>query len=75
MPKRGHIPERTCVACRKKFFKFDLCRFVRDDHHFIFDEGGILPGRGAYLCKNCFEKRDIQKIQTKLKKALGLGGK
>ncbi|MEZ0344003.1 MAG: DUF448 domain-containing protein [Caldimicrobium sp.] len=70
MPKKGHIPERTCVACRIKAPKWDLIRFVAKEGEVILDERGIFPGRGAYLCKNCLPKRTQPKILKKLKKAL-----
>ncbi|MFN3567773.1 MAG: YlxR family protein [Caldimicrobium sp.] len=74
MPKKGHQPERTCVACRKKTLKKELFRFVAIDGIIILDEKGSLPGRGAYLCKECFSKKDLPKIKHKLKKALKIGG-
>ncbi|MFN4197166.1 MAG: YlxR family protein [Caldimicrobium sp.] len=70
MPKKGHQPERTCVACRKKTLKKELFRFVVKEGSIVLDEKGTLPGRGAYLCKECFPKKDLPKIKTKLKKAL-----
>lgn len=72
MSKKGHLPERTCVSCRKKIFKAELYRFVIKEGEIILDEKGNLPGRGAYLCKECFFQRDFPKIQLKLKKALKL---
>ena len=53
-----HIPQRTCVACRKGRPKRELVRVVR-----IFDGGvevdtnGRKAGRGAYLCRarQCWE--------------------
>jgi predicted RNA-binding protein YlxR (DUF448 family) len=55
---------RTCLVCRKKAQKFELCRFVRAvDGEICFDEKGTLESRGAWLCadKACvlkaFQKR------------------
>jgi len=53
-----HIPQRTCVACRKVRPKRELVRLVR-----IFDGGvevdtnGRKAARGAYLCRTreCWE--------------------
>ncbi|MFN3505198.1 MAG: YlxR family protein [Caldimicrobium sp.] len=73
MPIKGHKPERTCVACRKKTLKKELFRFVAKEGLIVFDERGILLGRGAYLCKECFFKKDLPKIKNKLKKALKIG--
>ncbi|MFN4132503.1 MAG: YlxR family protein [Caldimicrobium sp.] len=72
MAKNTHLPERTCVSCRKKTFKAELFRFVVKEGNIIFDEKGNLPGRGAYLCGECFPLRNLPKIQNKLKKALRL---
>lgn len=75
MPKKGHIPERTCVACRTKAPKWELVRFVVKDREVFLDERAILPGRGAYLCKNCLPKKDQPKILRKLKRALRISEK
>jgi predicted RNA-binding protein YlxR (DUF448 family) len=58
-PKRRHIPQRTCVACREVKDKRDLIRIVRTpEHRIIVDETGKAHGRGAYLCKqlSCWQK-------------------
>ena len=59
------IPERTCIACRKKKPKWELIRIVRTpDGNIEIDRRGKKSGRGAYLCKDeaCWrevlEKRD-----------------
>lgn len=53
-----HIPQRTCIACRKTTAKRELVRLV------YLGEGGVdvdvtgkKSGRGAYLCPNrgCWE--------------------
>lgn len=49
MPK--HIPERSCVACRKVRAKRHLVRLVRmPDGTVEVDTSWRKPGRGAYLC-------------------------
>lgn len=53
MGSKGHVPERSCVACHKKQAKRDLIRLVRTpDGEVQVDPSGKLSGRGAYLCKN-----------------------
>lgn len=57
MPKK--IPMRQCVACREKKEKSELARVVRTpDGRVLYDAGGKLSGRGAYVCHNinCLEK-------------------
>jgi len=55
MAKSGrHLPQRTCIACRKASEKRGLIRLVRAaDGRILVDAGGKLPGRGAYLCRDC----------------------
>jgi len=53
-----HIPQRTCVACRKVKAKRELIRLVRiSDESVEVDIGGKKTGRGAYLCRaqECWE--------------------
>lgn len=46
-----HIPQRTCVACRKVKAKRELIRLVRTlDGNIDIDSNGKKVGRGAYLC-------------------------
>ncbi|MDQ4149893.1 MAG: YlxR family protein [Actinomycetota bacterium] len=45
--------ERSCCACRTRRPKQELIRFTRDDRGaIVFDPGGKLPGRGAYVCRS-----------------------
>ena len=53
-----HIPQRTCVACRKTSSKRELVRLVRiSDGSVEVDATGKRAGRGAYLCptQQCWE--------------------
>ena len=53
-----HIPQRTCVACRKVKAKQELIRLVRtSDRSVEIDISGKKAGRGAYLCRarECWE--------------------
>ncbi len=51
MPRKRHIPERTCVACGDKKPKTDLVRLARSPHGRVsVDPIGRAPGRGAYVC-------------------------
>ena len=53
-----HIPQRTCVACRKAGAKRELIRLVRiSDGGVEVDTDGRKAGRGAYLCRarECWE--------------------
>ena len=48
-----HIPQRTCVGCRKVQGKRQLVRVVRQaDGHVRLDATGKAPGRGAYVHAN-----------------------
>jgi predicted RNA-binding protein YlxR (DUF448 family) len=47
--KAKHVPQRTCIACRKVAGKRSLMRLVRTEEGVEVDASGKLPGRGAYL--------------------------
>lgn len=49
--KSKHIPQRSCVACRRSDAKRQLIRVVRDgEGRVAVDPTGRRNGRGAYLC-------------------------
>ncbi|MEZ4555273.1 MAG: YlxR family protein [Caldilineaceae bacterium] len=48
-PRRKHVPQRTCIACRQVGGKRALIRLVRTDEGVQVDATGKLAGRGAYL--------------------------
>jgi len=53
-----HIPQRTCVACRRVRPKQELIRLVRSSSGKVeVDTGGKEIGRGSYLCQaqECWE--------------------
>jgi len=53
-----HVPQRTCLACRKVKPKQELVRLVRtNDGRIEVDTGGEKTGRGTYLCRlpECWE--------------------
>jgi len=53
-----HMPQRTCVACRKVRPKRQLIRLVCCPKGGIeVDTSGRMAGRGAYLCRaqQCWE--------------------
>jgi uncharacterized protein len=50
-PRQKHIPQRTCIACRKVDPKRALFRLVRTENGgVVIDTTGKQAGRGAYLC-------------------------
>ncbi len=74
MPNRsshaGHVPQRTCVACRKKANKESFLRMVVLDRNLYFDLTAKLPRRGFYVCDDnqCLAKLDNW-LKKKLRKA------
>jgi len=56
MPNRnshaGHIPERTCVVCRKKRAQAEMLGFFIMREGIVFDPGNAVQRRKAYLCRN-----------------------
>lgn len=59
-PRRPkHIPQRSCIVCRRKVDKRQLTRIVRTaEAGVLVDPTGKLNGRGAYVCDQivCWEK-------------------
>ncbi|HEV3232981.1 MAG TPA: YlxR family protein [Candidatus Dormibacteraeota bacterium] len=52
MTNKGHLPTRTCVACRTSKPKRELVRVVRTAEGEVrVDSSGKLNGRGAYICR------------------------
>jgi len=51
-PKPKHVPQRTCVACRKVAGKRSLIRIVRSEAGVAVDPSSKRAGRGAYLHPN-----------------------
>lgn len=70
MPKKGHIPERTCIVCRKKLPKKELLRFCVKDNQIVLDKTQKEGGRGAYFCSKCISKIKNLKVRRKLFYAL-----
>ncbi len=57
-PRPKHVPQRTCVACRRTDNKRGLVRVVRlADNRVAVDPTGKKAGRGAYVCaqQECWE--------------------
>lgn len=57
--RRKHIPQRTCVVCRRTMDKRDLVRIVNSpEEGVVVDPTGKRNGRGAYLCHqaSCWER-------------------
>lgn len=44
--------QRTCIGCRAVREKSELIRFVERGGALRPDPSAVLPGRGAYLCRN-----------------------
>jgi predicted RNA-binding protein YlxR (DUF448 family) len=68
-----HIPQRTCIGCRRVQAKRELMRIVRTpDGRVVADPTGKLNGRGTYVHKTreCFEQ--VVNAPGKLQHALKL---
>jgi predicted RNA-binding protein YlxR (DUF448 family) len=59
-PRRTkHVPQRSCIVCRRKVDKRQLTRIVRTvDEGVLVDPTGKRNGRGAYVCEQpvCWQK-------------------
>lgn len=47
-----YIPHRKCVGCQKIKPKHQLLRIAKNSNGIFIDIKQVLPGRGAYLCKD-----------------------
>lgn len=55
---RSEVPERTCLACRRRRPKSELIRIVRSPSGDVeVDPAGTAEGRGAYVCQDDQECR------------------
>lgn len=70
-PRPKHVPQRTCVACRRKDAKRDYVRLVRTPEGTVeVDPTGKRNGRGAYLCpkRSCwYAALDTRAIEQALR--------
>jgi predicted RNA-binding protein YlxR (DUF448 family) len=57
-----HVPQRSCIACRKTAPKKELVRIVAGPEGVMVDETGKKKGRGAYICP------ELDCLQAALKK-------
>jgi predicted RNA-binding protein YlxR (DUF448 family) len=44
-----HVPQRTCVGCRRRAGKLQLLRIARSGGSLTVDVSASAPGRGAYV--------------------------
>lgn len=70
-----HLPQRTCVSCRRTATKRELVRITRSPEGPVaVDTTGKKAGRGAYLCRDaaCWES-GIKKgrLEAALKAQIG----
>ena len=72
-----HIPQRTCVVCRRKRDKGELIRIVKgSDGTIVLDTDGKAQGRGAYICSDgdCAERAVSKRLLNRAFKANIDGG-
>lgn len=63
-------PQRTCIGCRAVMGRSALLRYVSQDGALMSDPAGLLPGRGAYLCRNEACLKEALKKKDAFSKAL-----
>ena len=70
-----HIPQRTCVGCRKVLAKRNLLRLVRTPNGIVLDPTGKLSGRGVYLhnLRSCWEQGLKGAVANALKTEINAG--
>jgi predicted RNA-binding protein YlxR (DUF448 family) len=58
MSKKGHVPIRMCIGCRRKRKREEMLRFIKGIDEVVFgNEKKRINGRGFYLCPDlvCFK--------------------
>ena len=50
--RKGHVPERRCVACRRVRPQAELLRLVQTDGNWQLDLRRRAGGRGFWICAN-----------------------
>ncbi|MER3537180.1 MAG: DUF448 domain-containing protein [Thermus sp.] len=68
-----HVPERMCVACRRRRPKGELLRLLLRQAGVEIDPTGKKPGRGAYVCKDspgCWQEKALRRFAGARAKAL-----
>lgn len=59
-----HVPERTCIACRRKRPQAELARVTRTEQGWTF-VSGPRSGRGAYVCADraeCWAEKRLRRV-------------
>ena len=68
MSKKGHVPIRMCIGCRKKREKGEMIRFTQSSEGRVgVGERNHFHGRGLYLCP------DPECLNMAKKKNRGIG--
>lgn len=63
-PTSGHVPERTCVACRRRRAQGDFVRLTRSADGYWQVQEGPRSGRGAYVCADtpaCWAEKRLRR--------------
>lgn len=63
LPRQKHVPERTCVACRRKRPQAEFRRVTRVGGVWTVQEGDR-TGRGAYVCADtpaCWQEKRLRR--------------
>ena len=65
-----HIPQRTCVSCRRKSDKDEFIRICKSQNKPTIDYKKKENSRGLYVCKdiNCIEKLKKNKAVQRILK-------
>ena len=52
MRRKGHVPHRRCVGCRRVRPQAELVRLVQADGVYKLDLNRREPGRGSWVCRD-----------------------
>lgn len=82
MSRRGHVPHRRCVGCRRVRPQAELVRLVQHEGAYRLDLKRQGPGRGSWVCRDtpaCWTPKRLgrtfrahtESVARLLKEALG----
>ena len=52
MRRKGHVPHRRCVGCRRVRPQAELVRLVQQEGAYRLDLRRLEPGRGSWVCRD-----------------------
>ncbi len=64
---KRHVPLRRCISCRSTRPQAELIRLVRDEDAWRLDLSRKAAGRGAWICADKPECREVKRLKRFLR--------